>query len=203
MRFRPLAALAMITMLGACGGGTSEPQPDNVVATVTVTALVTTMAPGATAQFSATAKNAAGTTLSAGSPTWTSSNQGVATVSTGGLVTAVANGTATITATIGGIQGTRGVTVATITPSPSATVDAGSGNVFSPAQVDITRGGTVTWHFTGANEHNVTFASAASGTPANIGNTLNADVTRTFTTAGSFPYNCSLHAGMTGTVIVH
>ena len=58
----------------------------------------------------------------------------------------------------------------------------------------------MTWSF-GARAHNVIFGSAA-GAPANIDVTSNAQVARTFATAGTFGYDCSLHAGMVGTVIV-
>src|SRR5439155_23530059 len=67
--------------------------------------------------------------------TWRSNNTAVATVSAGGLVTAVAAGSATISATSGGITGTAAVTVtapatatvASVTVSPATGgVDVGS-----------------------------------------------------------------------------
>ncbi len=84
----------------------------------------------------------------------------------------------------------------------NATVDATPSLVFDPAQADITTGGTVTWRF-GTVTHNVTFTGTGAGTPANVDNTTSANQVRTFTTAGSFPYHCTLHAGMNGTVVVH
>ena len=63
--------------------------------------------------------------------TWTSSDEAVATVSTGGLVTAVAEGSATITAAASGQSGTCAVTVPAavaesldVTP-PTADVELG------------------------------------------------------------------------------
>lgn len=194
-------AILGLTLAASCGGGT-EPVQDNSVALVTITSSATTIAPGATVQLNATAKTAAGATVGGLTPTWSSSNQAVATVNTSGLVTAVANGVATITATMGGVSGTRVITVQTVTPVPAATVDAGSNNAFSPPQVDLTVGGTVTWQFTGVNSHNVTFGATA-GAPANIPNQTTGSVSRTFNTVGTFSYNCTNHAGMTGTVIVH
>jgi plastocyanin len=47
----------------------------------------------------------------------------------------------------------------------------------------------------------VTF-TAATGVPADIATTANASVTRTFSTAGTFTYHCTIHPQMTGTVIV-
>jgi plastocyanin len=199
---RHITPLFFAALFASCGGGT-EPGTDlTTVASVTVGSSATTIAPGTTVQMTATARNSAGTVITAPSAaTWSSSNQGTATVSSSGLVTAVANGTTTITATIAGIPGTRGITVATITPVPAATVEASAANVFSPQQVNLTIGGTVTWTF-GPVEHNVTFSTSGTGTPTNIGNTANASVSKTFSTAGSFPYACTLHVGMSGTVIV-
>ena len=82
-------------------------------------------------------------------------------------------------------------------PALTATV-AASGTSFSPASVTIRSGGTVTWNISGT--HNVSFTTA--GSPANSGDLTNATVARTFPTAGTFQYNCTLHAGMNGTVRV-
>jgi plastocyanin len=88
------------------------------------------------------------------------------------------------------------------TPAPSAaTVQAlASSNAFSPSQVTIARNGTVTWNFSTLT-HNVTF-TGGTGAPANVPETTNAQVSRTFGTAGSFPYRCTLHDGMNGSVTV-
>jgi plastocyanin len=184
----------------ACGGGTTEPKVDNdtVITAVTIAATATTLEPGTTAQLTATARNSAGGALP-GAATWSSSNQAVATVSGTGLVTAVANGNATITATISGVTGTRSIVVGKITPEGDAVIEA-SGTTFTPSQVDILVGGQVTWTFNG--EHNVTFTTAASA-PSNIPNTSSGSVSRTFNDAGNFIFNCTLHPGMQGTVIVH
>jgi plastocyanin len=71
-----------------------------------------------------------------------------------------------------------------------------------PPDVDIAVGGTVTWTFQSLT-HNVTFTTTAAGTPANTGDQTNTSVPRTFTTAGTFTYHCTLHPGMNGTVTVH
>ena len=84
--------------------------------------------------------------------------------------------------------------------STATVVASSAGTTFDPEQVTITRSGSVTWNF-GELAHNVNFGGIA-GAPANIGNTTNAQVSRTFGTAGTFPYRCTLHAGMNGTVIV-
>lgn len=67
---------------------------------------------GDTRQLSVTVTNTDGQTVSNPSVTWRSSSDGVATVSTSGLVTATGAGTATITATVGGVSGTALIEVA-------------------------------------------------------------------------------------------
>ena len=79
-------------------------------------------------------------------------------------------------------------------------VAAGAANLFVPNQISIARGASVTWVF-GAVDHNVTFGGAA-GAPSDIGPTRNDEVSRTFNTAGTFPYTCTLHPGMSGQVAV-
>lgn len=84
----------------------------------------------------------------------------------------------------------------------SAAVQAGAAaNTFTPASLTIARGGTVTWTF-GARPHNVTFAAAAGAPADSAGSITNATVTRTFTSAGTFNYECTIHSGMSGTVVV-
>jgi plastocyanin len=91
---------------------------------------------------------------------------------------------------------------APVTPTATATVQATTSQQFSPRQVDIIVGGTVTWQFSGL-AHNVTFTGSAAGTPGNIGLTANAAVSRTFSTTGTYGYVCTVHPGMAGTVVVH
>lgn len=85
-------------------------------------------------------------------------------------------------------------------PPPPNTVDALSSLAFSPSTLTVPSGTTVTFAFQGV-AHNVTF-TAATGVPADIPNTANASVQRTFATAGTFAYHCTIHAGMSGTVVV-
>ena len=84
--------------------------------------------------------------------------------------------------------------------SPSATVVTAAGTTFSPATVTIAQGGAVTWQF--SSTHNVTFGSAkpAGGDVPNTNS--GATATRTFPNAGTYNYDCTLHSGMSGSVIV-
>src|SRR6266576_2954436 len=98
------------------------------VASVTVSPATASVAVGQTLQLTATPKDSTGTALTGRSVTWVSSNPGVATVSSNGLVTSGAVGTATITATSEGKAGSAAVTV---TPVPVASV------AVSPATASI------------------------------------------------------------------
>jgi subtilisin family serine protease len=93
----------------ACGSSDNTP----VVATVTVSPdLSTVMTVGATLQYSAAAKDADGGTISGKDFTWTSSQIGVATISSpGGLATVVGEGTTTITGSTDGVNGTATLVV--------------------------------------------------------------------------------------------
>lgn len=89
------------------------------------------------------------------------------------------------------------------TPVPTATVQATPAIQFTPAAVELTVGGTVTFDF-GTLEHNVFFDNAPPGAPLNItAPSANQTVVRTFATAGQYRYNCHIHPGMTGIINVH
>jgi uncharacterized protein YjdB len=115
--------------------GTAEGKSD--VATITVTqapvaSVVVTpnplsMSVGQTTQLTATTADANGTVVTGRIVAWTSSDSGVAKVSTDGVVTAVSSGSAVITATSEGKSGTATITVSnfavgsvTVLPSNSA-----------------------------------------------------------------------------------
>jgi plastocyanin len=120
-----LAPLLLAT--ASCGGGDGGTPP------ITITSVLIT-SPGAppllqtlgrTTQFSASARDASNAEVAGASITWQSSNAGAASVNGAGLVTAVANGTTTITAHAGGVA-SSGVTVTvtqavdTILPTPTS-----------------------------------------------------------------------------------
>jgi len=107
------------------------------VASVAVTPASASMQVGQTVQFTATLKDANGNTLSGRVVTWASSNTGVASVSNGGLATAKAAGTATITATSEGKSGTSTVTVTSV-PVASVTVNPVSANLQVGQTVQLT-----------------------------------------------------------------
>lgn len=102
-------AVGLLCLLAAAcggGGGTTVVTPPVVVASVTITpaAAITFGALGRSTSLSAQAKDAAGAVIPGATITWNSTNTAAATVTgSGGVVTAVANGTTQIAALAGGI----------------------------------------------------------------------------------------------------
>src|SRR5437764_1019580 len=96
------------------------------VASVSVAPATATVTTGGTQQLAATLKDASGSALTGRSVAWTSSNAAVATIGGSGMVTAIAAGSATITAASGGKSGTATITVTTQPPvvtSPATVTD--------------------------------------------------------------------------------
>jgi uncharacterized protein YjdB len=87
------------------------------IATITIEGSVGTVPVGTSRQLRAIATDAAGNFAPGRALTWTSSNQAVATVSSSGLLTALTEGTTTITATAEGRTGTLPVTAAILAAS--------------------------------------------------------------------------------------
>ena len=124
--------LGVVAWASGCGDGATEPPPPVPPAPdpprptmVAVTpAAVELNALGATRQLTAQVLDQNGQPMAGATVTWASGAAGVATVNAAGLVTAAGNGTATITATAGGVSGTATVTVrqevSTVAVSPAA-----------------------------------------------------------------------------------
>ncbi|HTI05340.1 MAG TPA: Ig-like domain-containing protein [Gemmatimonadales bacterium] len=121
------AGSATITATSEGKSGTSAITVTVVpVATVTVSPATGTLNIGATLQLTAVTKDSAGNVLTGRVVTWSSSATGLATVSSAGLVTSLAAGSVTITATSEGKSGSSAITV-------SATTQGHSGRFVSPA----------------------------------------------------------------------
>ncbi|PYP18109.1 MAG: hypothetical protein DMD52_02690 [Gemmatimonadetes bacterium] len=138
-----------------CNFAITSSTPPAPVASVTVTPPTPSVSVGATVQLIATPKDANGNPLAGRVVTWASGNTAVATVSGSGLVTGVAAGSATITATSEGQSGTASVTVifvpvaAVIVSPPSPSVQAGFTVQLTATPEDANgaplSGRTVTW----------------------------------------------------------
>ena len=112
------ALSAGIAGITASGGGEQTTATITVVAPVTAPVASVSVTPstagvlvGQTVQLTATPRDAGGAPLTGRTVTWTSSNLGIATVSSSGLVTGVGAGVATITAASETVQGVATVTV--------------------------------------------------------------------------------------------
>lgn len=134
-----LTATLLFT-LAACGGGGSTgpnppppppPPPPAPVATVTVAPSTASLLPQQTLPLVPSLADASGNPLTGRTVTWSTTAGTVATVSLGGLVTAVGPGTATITATSEGKSGSAAITVADggQLPVTGGTVEAAGGAV--------------------------------------------------------------------------
>ncbi len=122
-------ALAGIVLVLSCGDGAVEPAPPPpapVATTVTVSpGSAALSALGETNRFTAEVRDQNGQVMAGAAVVWTTSDASVAAVDAFGLVTAAANGSATITATAGSVSGTAAVTVAQVVSAVavSPTVD--------------------------------------------------------------------------------
>ena len=123
------------------------------VASVSVTPVATSVLVGGTTQLTVTVKDANGNVLTGRTVTWSSSDESKVRVSATGVVTGVALGSATITATSEGKSGTSTVYVTdgtppvvtsvspdTITPGISVTIN-GTGFSPNPGQNSVTVAG--------------------------------------------------------------
>jgi uncharacterized protein YjdB len=150
------AGSATITATSEGKGGTASVTVTPVpVATVSVSPPTPSVIVGQTVQLTATTRDANNNVLTGRTVTWSSSNTGIARVSSSGVVTGVAAGSATITATREGKSGTASVTVtlapvATVTVAPSpASVGVGQTVQLTATMRDannnVLTGRTVTW----------------------------------------------------------
>jgi uncharacterized protein YjdB len=171
-RARAGAAALLSAVLAACGGGdTAAPCTVSAIAVSPTTASVVV---GATSQLTATITSANCTPAPVAA--WSTGDAGIATVSTTGLVTAVAPGTVTISASNGGRQ--TGAVI-TVTPVPVATVavTASSTTINVGASVPATAtlrdasnntltGRTVTWSSSATGVATVNGTGVISGVSA-------------------------------------
>lgn len=107
------SATVSATAAGVTGtlGFTVSAAPPAAVASVRLTLGSSAMLVGQTTQGVAVARDAQGNVISNSAMTYSSSNTAVATIGSTGLVTAIAAGSATLTATSGGVSGSANLTV--------------------------------------------------------------------------------------------
>jgi plastocyanin len=92
--------------------------------------------------------------------------------------------------------------------APSPTPTTGTGTIitvpagttsFSPTTLNVDAGTTVVWQNRDSSAHTTTSDTAGLW---NATLAPGQEFSRTFSAAGSFSYKCTIHAGMTGTVVV-
>jgi|GEM_PF-3523303 len=91
--------------------------------------------------------------------------------------------------------------LAALATAPSAvggasTITVGPGNSYSPAQTKVAQGTTVTWSFAG------THTTTSNQGFWNSRTQSSGSYPKTLPSAGRFPYHCTIHAGMNGSVVV-
>jgi plastocyanin len=202
------ALLLTALLLGSCGGNGSDPiDPGGQEAAIrTTVTLDDTPASGVEVRLFSSSGGAALAVLQTGSDgvaTFTSLTPGTYEVEVdvpAGAELVADTPRRTITATAGA---TAGITFALATlGGPDVVVISATGNLtFSPADVTIDAGQTVVWRNAVAMLHTITpqgHSEWNEGTVTNAGD----EFTHTFQAAGTFPYECTLHTGMTGVVRV-
>lgn len=93
----------------------------------------------------------------------------------------------------------------TATPMPTLAPASASANIqdfaFAPGNVTIRVGGTVTWTNIGAAPHTATRTAGPSNFDTGI-RQPGQSATITFSVAGAYSYQCTVHPSMTGTALV-
>lgn len=207
MLSRSLFAVAAALVLSGCGervGGLDGINRNTIITSIGVNPTEALVPVGMTTQIQPLAFDEQGRQVAGiGGFTFSSGNNSIATVTPGGIVTAVAVGTVPITATLDRngqvMTATVNVTVGDAATTPTVTAGA-STNAFTPASLTVTAGTTVVFRFL-ERVHNVDF-DAAAGAPADIPSRQNTTVSRRFSTVGTFTYRCTIHTE-TGTVVVN
>jgi Bacterial Ig-like domain (group 2)/Cep192 domain 4 len=180
------------------GGGRNRITGSTVLTVPSITAIAVTPAgvqllPNSTMQYAVTATYSNGTTapLTTGI-TWSSSRTSVATVSTAGLATSVAVGSATITASLSSGRNStlRGTTVLTVTTNPLVSI------AVTPNGISLGKNGTQQYVATGTYLDNTTkvittSVTWTSGTPSVVSVSTGGLATVLGTSSSAIPITAS------------
>jgi plastocyanin len=101
---------------------------------------------------------------------------------------------------IDNMYGTSPTTSTGTTTGPGTNEVWIQGMAFTPVTITVTAGTTIVWTNKDAVVHNVTSTTGLFSSGSML---TNATYSRTFSTAGTFPYTCTIHPTMTGTVVVN
>jgi uncharacterized protein YjdB len=206
--FTPLAFLALLV---ACSESPSA--PDRPITAVAITPGTKALIVGETAPLTASVTGGFGKPT----VTWTSSNSNIVTVSDTGMLAAKATGTATITATAGGVSGTSNVTVtagavdrlsvcdqsnnttctSTVTLAAVGTSVVARAYAFNVLNADITLSCTFTWTPNATGVVSISFVGDASRRDAVITRTSAAGNVSITVTCGGRPGIFTILGGVT------
>jgi len=123
-----LGLTSLLLLVMACGEGSSPTgtqPPGSTPTTPVATSIVLSLSsvslfPGGQQAIAATVRDQTGAAITGQVPAWSSGALGVATVNSTGVVTAVAAGSATVTATLGSLAASATVTVTALAPTAVA-----------------------------------------------------------------------------------
>jgi len=85
--------------------------------------------------------------------------------------------------------------------SPTGKIDIRN-MMFTPSQITVAKGGTVTWTNNDSTTHTVVDDLSNVGGPASGDIAPGSTYSFTFDKTGSFQYHCSIHPSMRGTIVV-
>jgi plastocyanin len=188
-------SIAVIVVAASLACGKDNPtQSGPPVASIILSSPAGNVMVGQTLSFSALVRDVNGDIGPDPDIQWASSSNAIATVASTGVVTGKAPGTTRISGRIGTVKDSLEITVT------SNTFDVNtSGEIFLPFSLVVPLGATV--RFNMVDEHNALFAPVP-GAPPDIQIVTNVVVSRTFNTRGTFPYDCTIHPGMSGQIVV-
>lgn len=203
-------AVLLVGYLGACGGGDNPSSPPTGAGVLSVVVAATDDASlelGYGTQATVKGRDSQGADVALGNRvvTWTSSNTAIATVTNGGSVNTVGVGTVTLSVQVqngsSALTGTANLSVIANSDAVMSADVAMAPQQFVPGETVVKVGGTVRFLFTPI-DHNVIWNPRKPGSPTDILVTTNATVLRSFPTVGVYPFDCTVHPGMSGRIIV-
>ncbi len=210
MKFaRAAGIVALALVYTACGGGDKsvvEP-PAEGLASVSASIVDPQIEIGQGTNAQVAGKDAQGAPFALGSRTvtWRSSNTAIVTITDAGAVNAIGVGNVTLTVTVqngsGTLTATTPLVVTPVADAPTTADVAMAPQLFIPSQTVVKLNGTVRFQFTPI-DHNVIWNPRLAGSPADILVTTNQLVSRVFTTVGVYGFDCTVHPGMSGRIIV-
>lgn len=178
-----VSSLALAIAITGCQGmpaSTGSTSTAKTLTSISVSPATANVSAGDTQQFTATAKYSDGSTANVSSSvTWVVGSSSIATINSGGLLTAVAAGSTSVTASLSGMSGTASLDVQTVTVSKTlksiavtpltASVNIGSTQQFI-ATATFSDGSTATiaatWTTSSASIATVSSSGVATGVAA-------------------------------------